>query len=134
MSRDCSSSLLAGISIATIGVVLISAEATPSGGTRRRSACFAVVVADSSAHVARVTMPVWTTPLAITSIAATVTTPGLESPAKSSSTVAMRSRPAAIERHEQREDGIDPARGHRDEGREDDGGRHVDHRAVHPFN
>ena len=96
MSRDCSSSLLAGISIATIGVVLISAEATPSGGMSRRITCLAVVVADSSAHVARVTMPVWTTPFAITSIAATVTTPGLESPAKSSPTVAMRSRPAAI--------------------------------------
>jgi len=30
-----SSSLAAGMSIATIGVVLISAEATPTGGTRR---------------------------------------------------------------------------------------------------
>ena len=43
----CSSSLAAGMSIATIGVVLISAETNPTGGMRRRSAWPAVVTPES---------------------------------------------------------------------------------------
>ena len=80
----CSSCRVAGISSATSGVVLINAEAMPIGPARRRNACRALAADDSSAHVARATTPVWTMPLAITSIAATVITPALLSPAANS--------------------------------------------------
>ena len=91
MRRDCSSCRVAGISIATIGVVLISAEATPIGHRRRRSACRALAAATAAPTSRGRRLPVWTTPLAITSIAATVITPALESPANSSWRCAMRS-------------------------------------------
>ena len=83
-SRVCSSSFDAGISMATIGVVFIRPEATPTGTMSRRSDWRAVVTVDSSRHVTRVTIPVETMPFAITSIAATVITPPLLRPAKRS--------------------------------------------------
>ncbi len=80
MFRVCSRLLVAGMSIATIGVVFISAEPTPTGAASRRSACSAVTTLASSVRVIRATTPVWTTPLAITSMAPTVITPPLLSP------------------------------------------------------
>ena len=71
----CCSSLLAGMSIATIGVVLISAETNPTGGMSRRSACAGLCTVASNRYVARDTTPVCSTPFAITSIAAIVMTP-----------------------------------------------------------
>jgi hypothetical protein len=96
MRRVCSSCRAAGIRSATIGVVLISAEATPVGSESRRSTCCAVLVVASSAHVTRDTTPVWTMPLAITSIAATVITPALLRPAASREAGAMPRMPARI--------------------------------------
>ena len=55
-SRVCSSSFDAGISMATIGVVFIRPEATPTGTTNRRSDWRAVVTVASSSHVTRVTI------------------------------------------------------------------------------
>ena len=54
----CCSSLTAGISMATIGVVLMRADATPTGTIRRRSVWDAVVTVDSNRHVTRETTPV----------------------------------------------------------------------------
>jgi hypothetical protein len=83
MRLVCSSWRAAGIRSATRGVVLISAEASPMGSASRRNTFCAVRVDASSAHVARDTTPVWTIPLAITSIAAIVITPALLRPAAS---------------------------------------------------
>ena len=92
--RVCSSSLAAGMSIATIGVVFMSADATPIGSARRRSACWAVLTVESSRQVTRVITPVAMMPLAITSMAATVMTPPLLSPLKSAAGGATRVIPA----------------------------------------
>ena len=94
MPRFCSSSLAAGTSMATIGVVFIRPEPTPMGSARRRKACWALVTVASSAQVTRVTAPVWTMPLAMTSIAATVMIPPLLNPAKSDGTGASPVTPA----------------------------------------
>ena len=67
--------------MATMGVVLISAEVTPTGAMSRRRVWAAVVTVDNSRQVNRDTTPVWMTPLAMTSMAATVITPPLLSPA-----------------------------------------------------
>ena len=92
----CSSCRAAGINSATSGVVLISADATPIGAASRRNTSRAVPVDASSAQVARDTIPVCTMPLANTSIAATVITPALLSPAASWSTGAIPRIAAAI--------------------------------------
>ena len=94
IDRVCSSCLLAGISMATIGVVFIRPEATPTGAASRRSACGALVTVSSSLRVTRATTPVCTTPLAITSMAPTVITPPLLRPENSSRAGAMPSSPA----------------------------------------
>lgn len=73
--RLCSNCFDAGISIATMGVVFISAEPIPTGNISRASACWAVSTVARSLHVTRVTAPVWTIPMAITTIPATVITP-----------------------------------------------------------
>jgi hypothetical protein len=44
----CSSSLAAGISMATIGVVLMSADRIPTGGMSRRNVCLVLVTPASS--------------------------------------------------------------------------------------
>ena len=54
----CSSSLVAGISMAMIGVVLISADSTPTGGINRARARRIEVTPDSSRNVTRETTPV----------------------------------------------------------------------------
>jgi hypothetical protein len=77
---------VAGTSIATSGVVFISADATPTGTMSRRIACAAVVTVASSRQVTRAMMPVLTTPFATTSMPATVITPPLLSPANSADT------------------------------------------------
>ncbi len=92
--RVCSSSLAAGMSIATIGVVFMRADPTPIGSVRRRSACRAVLTVESSRQVTRVITPVDMMPLAITSMAATVMTPPLLSPLKSDAGGATRVIPA----------------------------------------
>ena len=92
--RDCSSSLLAGTSMATIGVVLIKADITPIGPISRRRACRAVLTVASNLAISLVTIPVCTTPLAITSMPPTVMTPVLLSPENKTSAGATRVRPA----------------------------------------
>ena len=94
MPRVCCSSFIAGISIATIGVVLIVAESTPTGTISLRNAWVAVCTPESNFQVTRDTAPVWMTPFAITSIAATVMMPPLLRPAKSSLGVAIRANAA----------------------------------------
>jgi hypothetical protein len=94
MPRFCSSSLAAGTSMATIGVVFIRPEPVPMGSASRRRACWALVTVDSSAQVTRDTAPVWTMPLAMTSIAPTVMIPPLFKPAKSAGTGASPVTPA----------------------------------------
>ena len=94
--RICSSCRLAGISIATSGVVLISDDATPIGALSLRMTCCEDVAEASSAAVTRETMPVWTTPFAITSIAPTVITPGLPRPANRSTGSEIPRMPAVI--------------------------------------
>ena len=94
MLRVCSRPLVAGISMATIGVVFISADATPTGAARRRNACCAVSAWASNRRVIRDTTPVCTTPLAMTSIAPTVITPPLLSPPYSAEAGAMPRMPA----------------------------------------
>ena len=86
---------MAGISIATRGVVFISADATPIGAISRRNAWRALWVVESSSQLRRVTTPVWTIPLARTSMAPMVMTPGFERPDTSSSTVASPRMPAS---------------------------------------
>ena len=54
----CSSSLVAGISIAMIGVVLIRAESTPTGGISRASAPRTLLTPASRRKVTRDTTPV----------------------------------------------------------------------------
>ena len=95
MSRVCSSCLVAGMSMATIGVVFISADATPTGTPSRASAWLDDLAVASRNRVIRDTMPVCTTPLAMTSMAPTVITPGLLSPANSCDAGAMPSIPAS---------------------------------------
>ena len=63
--------------------MFIIADAAPTGGISRPRVCEAVVTEDSNRQATRVTTPVWMTPFAITSIAATVMTPPLLRPAKS---------------------------------------------------
>jgi hypothetical protein len=84
------------MSMATSGVVFISADATPTGTMSLRSACAAVVTVASNRQVARAMTPVLTTPLAITRMPATVITPPLLSPANSAGTGAsLRIPPTA---------------------------------------
>ena len=54
----CSSSLVAGISMAMIGVVLINVDSTPTGGISRARARRIEVTPDSSRNVTRETTPV----------------------------------------------------------------------------
>ena len=54
----CSSSLVAGMSIAMIGVVLISAESTPTGGISRTSAPRTELTPASRRNITRDTTPV----------------------------------------------------------------------------
>lgn len=54
----CSSSLVAGISIAMIGVVLISADSTPTGGISRANAPRTDATPDSRRNITRDTTPV----------------------------------------------------------------------------
>lgn len=68
------------MSIATIGVVLMSALITPTGTMSLRSVWPAERTVRSRRHATRLTTPVWMTPLAMTSIAATVITPPLLRP------------------------------------------------------
>ena len=96
MRRVCSSSRVAGISIATSGVVFINADATPIGTINRRNAWRALRVVASRSQLRRVTTPVWTIPLARTSMAPMVMTPGFERPDASSSTVASPRMPARV--------------------------------------
>ena len=95
MSRVCSNCLVAGMSMATIGVVFISADARPTGTARRPSAWLEVVAPASRFRVIRDTMPVCTTPLAMTSMAPTVITPGLLRPANNWDAGAMPTIPAS---------------------------------------
>lgn len=53
----CCTSLVAGMSIATIGVVLISDEISPTGGMSRTSIRVGLVAVDSSLNVTRDTTP-----------------------------------------------------------------------------
>ena len=91
----CCSSLAAGISMATRGVVLISADTNPTGGMSRPNACRGVATPASSRYITREMTPVCSTPLAMTSIAAMVMTPPLLNPANNSAGVAIPARPAA---------------------------------------
>jgi hypothetical protein len=91
------------MSMATSGVVFISADATPTGTISRRSACAAVVTVASNRQVPRAMTPVLTTPLAISSIPTTVITPPLLSPANragagASPRIPPTARPAASAR------------------------------------
>jgi len=94
MPRFCSSSLAAGTSMATIGVVFIRPDPTLIGSASRRTACCALLTVDRSAQVTRDTAPVWTMPLAMTSIAATVMMPPLLNPARRFGTGAKPVTPA----------------------------------------
>ena len=58
MPRVCSSSRVAGMSIATRGVVFIRADATAVGPINRRNAWRALRVVDSRSQLRRVTTPV----------------------------------------------------------------------------
>ena len=132
--RVCSSCRLAGISIATSGVVLISADATPIGADQPAQGLLrGLTWTPAAPHVARDTMPVWTTPLAITSIAATVMTPVLLSPAASSSGGAIAQDAGDDERREQRDQRVDLAGRHRGQRCEDEDGGDGGHRVVDPF-
>ena len=130
MRRVCSSWRVAGISIATSGVVLISADATPIGTDSRRTACCAVFVEASSAHVVRETAPVWTTPLAITSIAADRDHAGVAQPGGQLIRRCDAQDAGDDERREQRDQRVDPARRHRGQRREDQDGGDGGHRGA----